>query len=335
MQHCIIFLVLLLISISASSTAMTISKVAVIGGTGKLGRLTVQKLVNQGIECKILARNLPSSNNNDAEVVVKDLKDATTREEVVAYLASQPGVSFVQGDVSNVDALTELCKDCQACIAVYGSTRKSKLSDIWSNPEDTDKTHAKQVNYQGVINLIEACKASKSCQRIVRITGKGEDPTGIFSVLINMLGSMAKAWNYEGERALRGQSDIDYTIIRPGIMSEEGQEEGSSLSLGDDGADLPVAKISYGDIADLCVECLDYDNASRSTLTAMTTPPEEGKSPITSWKPMLETVKADRRKFPEDMLQQHYDAVKGALFKLGAFSAICLAVLLKFLISLF
>ena len=33
------------------------------------------------------------------------------------------------------------------------------------------------------------------------------------------LGSMAKAWNYEGECVLRG-SDIDYTIIRPGIMGQ-------------------------------------------------------------------------------------------------------------------
>ena len=31
---------------------------------------------------------------------------------------------------------------------------------------------------------------------------------------------MAKAWNYEGECVLRGTSDIDYTIIRPGIMGQ-------------------------------------------------------------------------------------------------------------------
>ena len=56
----------------------------------------------------------------------------------------------------------------------------------------------KQVNYEGVLGLIEACRA-KGCRRIVRITGKGEDPKGFFSVLLNLLGSMAKAWNYEGE----------------------------------------------------------------------------------------------------------------------------------------
>ena len=29
---------------------------------------------------------------------------------------------------------------------------------------------------------------------------------------------MAKAWNYEGEQLLRACKDIDYTIIRPGVM---------------------------------------------------------------------------------------------------------------------
>ena len=52
---------------------------------------------------------------------------------------------------------------------------------------------------QGVRYLLSAAAASKTCKRIVRVTGKGETPFSIFSVLINTLGSMAKAWNYEGE----------------------------------------------------------------------------------------------------------------------------------------
>ena len=41
---------------------------------------------------------------------------------------------------------------------------------------------------------------------------------------VNGLGSMAKAWNYEGERLLRAaaQSDgLEYTIIRPGVRSDQ------------------------------------------------------------------------------------------------------------------
>eukprot|EP00962_Isochrysis_galbana_P049317 scaffold20827_cov129-Isochrysis_galbana.AAC.1 len=43
--------------------------------------------------------------------------------------------------------------------------------------------------------------------------GKGEDPWSVFSILINGLGSMAKAWNYEGEQLLRACEDVDYTIV--------------------------------------------------------------------------------------------------------------------------
>jgi nucleoside-diphosphate-sugar epimerase len=315
-----------LISSGVFANAMTVSKVAVVGATGRLGRLTVQQLVDQGIECKILSRKKP-------DVALKELPKDATSAQVAAYLSSLPGVAVVQGDVGNVEALQELCSDCQACIAVYGATRRSQISDLWKHPEDEDPTHAKQVNYQGVQNLIQACKAT-NCKRIVRITGKGEDPNGIFSVLINMLGSMAKAWNYEGERALRGQSDIDYTIIRPGIMSEEGpgDDGASSLSLADDGQDLPLGKIAYADIASLCIECLDYDNAARTTLTAMTTTTtttESSSGEKTSWKPMLATVQPDRRSFPDDMLEQHYAAVRNALFKLGGVLALVLAVLAK------
>jgi uncharacterized protein YbjT (DUF2867 family) len=306
----------LISSFAVSSVyAMTVSKVAVIGATGRLGRLTVQQLVDRGIKCKILSRKKP-------DVALKELPEDATSAQVAAYLSSLPGVGVVQGDIGNLEALQELCSDCEACIAVYGATRRSQISDLWKNSEDEDPTHAKQVNYQGVQNLIQACRESK-CKRIVRITGKGEDPTGIFSVLINMLGSMAKAWNYEGERALRGQSDIDYTIIRPGIMSEEGAGDGASLSLGDDGQDLAVAKIAYADIATLCIDCLEYDNAARTTLTAMTTTEPSGEK---TWKPLLATVKPDRRSFPDDMLEQHYAAVKNAILKLGGVFVVVLAV---------
>jgi hypothetical protein len=45
------------------------------------------------------------------------------------------------------------------------------------------------------------------------LAGKGEDPWSVFSILINGLGSMAKAWNYEGEQLLRACKDVDYTIV--------------------------------------------------------------------------------------------------------------------------
>ena len=313
-----------------------VNKVAVIGATGRLGRTTVQQLVDRGISCKLLIRNgldqpVEQSSSNDEEDSPLMKK---SRTELIAYLKSNKGVELVSGDVGNVSALQELLKDCDACLAVYGSTRRSKLSDMWKPVED-DPTHAKQINYQGVINILNAAKGTP-CKRVVRITGKGEDPTSFFSVAINMLGSMAKAWNYQGELALRNQSDIEYTIIRPGIMSEQGPLDGTNdsyrLTLADDGGDLKVSKIRYADIAALCIESLGYPNAARSTLTAITVDKDDA-SPMsaTSWGALLAKVQPDRRVFPTDMLQQHKAAVRSALIKIGVFGSAVGAVILAML----
>ena len=167
------------------STAMTVQRVAVIGGTGRLGRLAVQQLVEQGKKVKLLSRKPPLQSD-----------DALNQLEAV---------SVVSGSVQDAKSLETLVEDCQACLALFGSTRNSKLSDLFAKNIQSHRGRRK-----------------KGCKRIVRITGKGEDPTGFFTVLMNLLGSMAKAWNYKGELALRGQSYIEYTIICPGVINFEG-----------------------------------------------------------------------------------------------------------------
>ena len=338
-------------SSSSSSTAAT-APVAVIGATGRLGRWAVQKLLDQGTSCHLLVRKIPNqppSNKNGPTTV----EACESTEQLVAYFQAHPNVTLYEGDVGNVAALQDLVKDCSACLALWGSTRRSKVSDLWTpSVEDKDPTHAKQVNYQGVCNLIQACEESTSscCKRIVRITGKGENPTSFFSVLINLLGSFAKAWNYQGEQALRA-STLDYTIIRPGVMgsddniSKSGQPppslsttttaSSSYFLLADNGGDLPVSKIDYRDIATLCVEALQYDNAARCTLTAMTADPTQEKSDAAAaastrtWAPLLATVQADRRIFPADMLEQHFAAVRSVLYKIGGVVTVLLAVAIK------
>lgn len=68
-----------------------------------------------------------------------------------------------------------------------------------------------------------------------------------------------------------------------------------------------VTSIPHASIARLCVESLSYANAGRTTLCAMqTAEPGQGSS---EWKPLLATVKADRRAFRQDLLQEHKKAV--------------------------
>jgi hypothetical protein len=123
------------------------------------------------------------------------------------------------------------------------------------------------------------------------------------------MGSLAKAWTYEGECLLRSDRRVDYTIIRPGIMvaGMEALDEGTALGLADNGGDLKVSKIPHASIAELAIECLAYPNAARSTLCAMAVPTEEGAS---SYAPLLAKVKPDTREFAPTLLAQHLLAVR-------------------------
>ena len=175
--------------------------------------------------------------------------------------------------------------------------------------------------------MIDSAKEEPKCKRIVRITGKGEQPTQFFTVLINMLGNMAKAWNYEGEQLLR-DSEIDYTIIRPGVMNgKTTKPEDKVLALADNGGDLPVTAVSFSQIAGLCIDCLDYPNASKSTLTAMNVDVGNGES---SYAPLLAKVKSDSRSFPKTLLAEHKKGARTGAAVLAAFTAVFLTGAMAF-----
>mmetsp|Transcript_194 Transcript_194/g.261 ORF Transcript_194/g.261 Transcript_194/m.261 type:complete len:399 (-) Transcript_194:75-1271(-) len=303
-------------SVPSSSSSSNKNKVAVIGTTGRLGRQVILQLNQSGTPCKCLIRKPVDV----ADTAIKPSIDKeASGDQVAAYLAALPNVELVLGDVTNADSLAELVKDCNAVLALHGAgaTGLKSLVPVL-NPEDGPR-HAKQINYVGVQNIIDACIKSETCKRIVRVTGKGEDPYGIFSILINMLGSMAKAWNYEGEQLLRNCKDVDYTIVRPGIMGPPNVPTGKVLALKDNGGDMNVTAVRYEDIASLCVECIDYDNTKRSTLTAMNVEDGEGEE---TYAPLLAKVKADSREFPETLLGEHKKGARLGATVLVAFMAI-------------
>ena len=298
---------------------------------GRLGRIAVQKLSDKGIPCKILLRH----NAGNVNTTPKDIESAESSAEVAAYLLSLPMVEAVKGDVTDKESVKELLKDASSVLAVYGANRKSKISDAlpWSKCEE-DPTHAKQINYVGVRNIIEACKDS-SCKRIVRVTGKGEDPWSFFSILINLLGSMAKAWNNEGEHLLRSCKDVDYTIIRPGVMGRPGDgasagNEDKVLALVDNGGSLPVSAVPHSTIANLCIECLDYPNAARSTLCAMNVEAGTGEA---TYAPLLSKVNPDTREFLP-MLDAHRQAVRAGAVGLSAIFVTILSGILSLVRSM-
>ena len=348
------------------------SKVAVTGGTGKLGRAAVQLLSSGGTPVRVLSRH-----DVDASALPSCAPDATAAQ-VTAYYAALPNVELVKGDATDAASVARLLEGCGACLALHGATRRRKLSDVlrpWIDPSRRDRTHARSVNFESMRHVLAAMEAHPSCRRVVRVTGKGETPWSLFSILINGLGSMAKAWNYAGETLLREaslQSDRgggSYTIVRPGVMRSSGGPPGGGggrrpagrrqLVLADNGADLAVAPIAHADVARLCIECLEYENAAGATLTAMTIEEEQeeqeeasktgagggSKDPKTgarrftssaagegdSWGPLLASVSADTRAFPRRaaMLREHHRAVRVGGTALAALAAVLAAAAFK------
>jgi NAD(P)-dependent dehydrogenase (short-subunit alcohol dehydrogenase family) len=294
-------LLVCLIQTALALSSINPAKVAVIGTTGRLGREAIQQLSKQGIGTRCLLRHDISSVTPPSS-----LDEAENSAEVAAYLSTLRGVEMVQGDVCNKDSLRSLVQDTNACLALYGPLVPKPffkaLFPVWF-PESEPK-HPKQVNYEGVKNLLQVLSDSPTCNRLVRITGKGETPWSIFSILINAFGGLAKGWNYEAEELIR-TSAIDYTIIRPGIMKVSVDEVVPKLGFKDNGGDLKVSAVSYSQIADLSIQVTSRDNCQRSTVTAMNVQADDGQDFLT-----LDQIQPDTREFPVTLLAEHKKAAR-------------------------
>lgn len=253
---------------------------------------------------------------------------------VASYLSSLDGVEMVEGDVTDVESLKLLFQGCTEVISVHGASKpKNILPTLFPflTSEDDDPTHSKQINYVGVQNIVQA-SAATTIRRIVRITGNNEKPFSFFSILLNMLGKMAKGWNYEGEQVLRTSSTIPYTIIRPGVMRPSIPSTSKSRALGDNGtSNLKVSAVSYAQIAELCIECLDYDNCDKSTLVAMNVGEGEGED---TYAPLLEKVQPDNRHYPTSLIDKHKQGARLGAAILATFLAVLLNGFVSLLIKL-
>ena len=284
-------------------------QVAVIGTTGKLARKTIELLSQNNISCKCLLRhNLQAPPQNSS--LSSSTLSSSNSEQVASYLSLLPNVQMIPGDLQDVNSLTNLFQDCDAVLSLQGPSRPNPIQSLLPFlVSQKNPNHGYMVNYIGTKNIIDAVKQTNTVKRIVRITGKNEQPFNIFAILINMLGYMAKGWNYESEALLR-QSGLDYTIIRPGVMMDDDTIGLVNKGLKDNGGDLKVTKVSYLQIAQLIVGCLEYDNCKKSTLTAMNVEKDEDVEGediygVEDYSTLLAMVKPDSREFPSTLIELH------------------------------
>lgn len=301
----------------ASSTATphhldTIPKrVLVIGGTGRVGRQVVHKLLHEGIPTNVLLRH----------------KDEATVQSLSPF-ANSDLLQVFEGTVHSMNALLEASKDCDAIIDVHGPRppRLSKLRDLFVfNPKQHELKHPYHTNYLGTKNILASMHINH-VTKIVRLTGSLVDRSAFNPIvlLFNALLSLTVKWHELSESAIRA-SHVDYTIIRcpeitndPPLTSDSENQIDRQLVLRPIYASSGPAKVDdvireaskvsnddlkvingkrtkpkrcipSGDVADLCVSSLLQPQLKQITLFASS---KEG-SGSKSWQSFLTSYQPD------------------------------------------
>lgn len=242
----------------------TTGVVVVIGGTGRLGRTIVKNLLDQGVETRLLVRNI---------------EKAQGIEEI-------QGASFIEGNIDNINNMLEVTKNAGAIIDCHGVSppRLAQPLDLIRHPRHV-KNHPYTVNFIGTKTLLTAMTINK-CNKLVRVTGAltGKPAFAFVSALFNLILSMTCKWHERSEIAIR-ESGIDYTVVRPtGIKDTPiAAENNRSLVLlhGDSDEQVPLpGQISLRDIATLCVQSITDTKLSKSTVIVSSV---EGNNGEQSW----------------------------------------------------
>ncbi|WP_339793102.1 NAD(P)H-binding protein [uncultured Imperialibacter sp.] len=187
-----------------------ISKIAVIGGTGKAGRYIVKELLSRGYRIKLLLR-FPEN---------FQLKD--------------PGIELLKGDARDVEAIRSLSDGCQAIISAVGQPRgeESIFSQATKNIVAAMTTYGIR-RYVVLTGLNVNTPFDKKNEKVVMATEwmKTNYPKT----------TADKQVEYE----FLTKSDIDWTLVRlPMIeLTDERREVKASLE------DCPSDGISAADLA--------------------------------------------------------------------------------------
>lgn len=185
-------------------------KIAIIGGTGKVGRRIALKALENGYQVRMLVRN-------------------------PIMLTFDDRIEIVEGNVQNSEDIHKLLKDCQIVINTFGQPLKEK--QIYSSVTETilqimaDLQIERYIGVTGGSLTITGDKKSL----INRVGAK------VFEIVYsNMMIDKKNEWHILNENNL-----IKWTLIRlPFIV--EGEEIGN---IKENLRDMPGTRITNGDIA--------------------------------------------------------------------------------------
>jgi putative NADH-flavin reductase len=187
-------------------------KVAVIGGTGKAGKYLVQQLINQDFHLKMLVRN---------------------PDHFQAYSSN---IEVVHGEVTDLNAIRSLLKDCDAVISTLGMGIPNSAPDIFS---------------QSTKNVLQVME-EYSLTRYIVITGLNVDTSSDNKSAKTKAATDWMKTNYpkstldkQFEYSLLSESDREWTLVRVPMIIQTDESGKITQSL----EDCPGEKISATDLA--------------------------------------------------------------------------------------
>lgn len=195
------------------------------GATGRTGFRIVQLLNQQGYRVRGMTRN---------------------RQRAQETFGSE--IEWVEADVRDPDSLAAAFNGVNKFINAVGTESRGR--------ENTPE----QVNYLGMISLVDAAKSAGVTYFGLISSGGVTDA----EAYIAQDRQDSLTWTFKGEEYLRA-SGLAYTVVRPGGMRDYPAGENGILLLQKE--EFGAGLITRSDVAAVMVECLANPHAIRKTFT--------------------------------------------------------------------
>jgi len=188
-------------------------KIAIFGGSGRTGQHLVKQALEKGHQVVVLARN-------PGKLTIKN-----------------PGLTTIQGDVKDANAVRQTIVGVDAVISVLGPTNNEPTFEV----------------SQGMTNILSVMK-KKGVRRLVISAGAGvgdpNDAPKLFNHVMNfLLKVMAKNVLADMSKVVDmvRTSDLDWTVVRLPMLTDDPKT--GSVKVGYVGKGMG-SRIARGDIAD-------------------------------------------------------------------------------------
>ena len=219
------------VSATSSTTALsaTYKNVFVAGGSRGVGRLVIDKLLQQGSNVVALVRD----------------------EQVAETLNGMDGVTAIVGDAFDQKTVENAMDGCDAAITTLGGSTEDE---------------GQRIDYAGNSNVIESA-GILGVTRILLVTSVGcgsskeAAPEAVFEALKDVLMAKEKAENL----LIKYYTNSNWSIIRPGGLQSE-PATGKAIATLDTKC---IGTIHREDVADLVVQCMESEKTTRQILTVV------------------------------------------------------------------